>query len=322
MKTLLLIGGTGFFGKSFLDAYKRGLLSRWAISNIIVMSRNADKLIKEAPELLDSSIKLLSADICTINSLPNADYVIHAAASTDANSYINRPDIEKRNIQAATYNYCRLAKSAHAKNKILYVSSGAVYGAQPSNLEFLSEDYVLNDLEGLSDGKRNYAFAKRDAEQAIQALGGGNIKIAIARCFAFVGPWLPREQHFAIGNFIEDGFLGRPINVKANSTVYRSYMHADDLVYWLMTICDSANPRCPIYNVGSDEALTIRQLANLIALRFGVEVSKAELIEGRVDRYIPSILKAKIELGLSLTIDLSCALDKTIENIRSKGVNA
>ncbi|MBT8530906.1 NAD-dependent epimerase/dehydratase family protein [Polynucleobacter paneuropaeus] len=322
MKTLLIIGGTGFFGKSFLDCYKRGLLAGWGITKVLIMSRNVERIKIENPELLDSSIQLLAGDIGKINSLPNADYVIHAAASTDARSYLGQPDIEKRNIQAATYNYSMLAETAHFKSKILYVSSGAVYGPQLSGLQFLSETYELDGLEGFPDGKRNYAFAKRDAECAIYELGKKNLNVAIARCFAFVGPWLPRDQHFAIGNFIQDGLMGRPIAVKATSPVYRSYMYADDLVHWLMTICHSASPLCPIYNVGSDQSVSIGGLAELIAQKFSVDINKAEISQKNIDRYVPSISKAKELLGLQLSTDLATAIDKTIEAICIKKIHA
>jgi dTDP-glucose 4,6-dehydratase len=112
--------------------------------------------------------------------------------------------------------------------------------------------------------------------------------------------------------------MGRAINVKANFPAYRSYMYADDLVHWLMTICHSASPFCPIYNVGSDQALTIGHLAELVAQKFTVNVEKKELIQKNVDRYIPSIAKAKDELGLELSIDVEDAIDKTIEAIRIK----
>lgn len=316
MKTLLLIGGAGFFGKSFLDCYKRGLLARWGITKIIIMSRNVERLRIETPELLDSSIQLVIGDIGKVNSLPKANYVIHAAASTDAQSYLSQPEIEKRNIQAGIYNYCKLAEVTHKNSKILYVSSGAVYGPQPSYLEQVSESYEFNPLESFVGGKRDYAFAKRDAEYAIQNLGRENLNVAIARCFAFVGPWLPRDQHFAIGNFLEDGLLGRVINVRSTFPVYRSYMHSDDLVNWLMTICESANSCCPIYNVGSDEAIAIDDLGELIASIFGIQVHKAKLAHDKVDRYIPSITKAKKELGLYLKTNLIDSIKLTIKSIK------
>jgi nucleoside-diphosphate-sugar epimerase len=322
VKTLLLIGGSGFFGKCFLDSYKRGLLAKWGITKVLIMSRNSERLKIEAPELLDPSIQLLIGDVGNINFLPNADYVIHAAASTDSANYLARPEMEKKNIQAGTYNYCDLAKKFHYNSRIIYCSSGAVYGQQPASLEYLPEDFDGGDIKEMPPVKRDYAVAKRDAEKAIQILGSQGCSVSIARCFAFVGKYLPRHQHFAIGNFIEDGLKNRPIVVNANQPVLRSYMHADDLVHWLMTICHSASPLCPTYNVGSDQAVTIGELAELVAKRFTVEVNKADLTQGNIDRYIPSISKAINELGLNISIDLSAAIDKTIESIQMKKLHA
>ena len=182
-------------------------------------------------------------------------------------------------------------------------------------MEFLPEEFDFGNINEMPPFKRDYAAAKRDAEHAIFTLGSHGNSVSVARCFAFVGKYLPRHQHFAIGNFINDGLIGKPIHVKANFPVYRSYMYSDDLVNWLMTICEKSNLSCPIYNVGSDEALTIVELAGLIASRFSVEVHKSEITQQKVDRYTPSIEKAKKDLGLTLTLDLKSAIDRTIEDI-------
>jgi len=318
MASLLIIGGSGFFGKSILDAYSRGLLNSWEIDSIRILSRNATRLKLEFPSLIDKSIELINGDISTCHELPVADYVIHAAASTDAANYLARPEVEKKNIQAGTYNYCNLAKKFHRNSRILYCSSGAVYGQQPANLEYLVEEFDGGDVDEMSPVKRDYASAKRDAEKAITILGTEGASVSIARCFSFVGGYLPRDRHFAIGNFIEDGLMGRPTYVMSKTPVYRSYMHADDLVNWLMVICENANSYCPVYNVGSDFALTITDLAELVAKRFNVEVYKPELVQECVDRYIPSIVKAKQQLGLNHSIDLTQAIEKTIETILTK----
>ena len=315
MQTLLVIGGTGFFGKSILDSFKRGKLEKWRIERVIAMSRNAESLRKEAPQLISSKVELYSADITTTTTLPFADIVIHAAVSTDAARYLSRPLEEQQNIQSGTYNYCSLAKKYHAKSKILYVSSGAVYGKQPANLTHIPEDYAAKDLSELPDGKRDYAFAKRDAENAIKKIGQEGLSVSIARCFAFVGPWLPRNQHFAIGNFIEDGLQGRSITVKANKAVYRSYMYADDLVEWMMTIAHHASPECPVYNVGSDQAVLMGGLARLVANEFGVDVQVPEINDMTVEHYIPSTEKAKRELCLTLRYDLVETIRQTIRDI-------
>lgn len=241
MASLLVIGGTGFFGKSILDAFQRGLLDEWKVDRVIAMSRHAEQLSKVAPELVDERVELLNADIGYTDWLPSADYVIHAAASTDERNYLSRPEAERQNIQAGVRNYCRLAPKYNSGSKIVYVSSGAVYGAQPSDLDHIDETYEVKDVADLPEAKRVYAFAKREAEKAFKALGEQGINVSVARCFAFVGRWIPRDQHFAIGNFIEDGLQGKPIQVKATFPVYRSYMYADDLVIWLMTMVENAD---------------------------------------------------------------------------------
>lgn len=318
MASLLLIGGTGFFGKSFLDSFSRGDLNHWGIDKVIAMSRHADQLRHLAPQLLDSRVELVNADIGTVESLPVADYVIHAAASTDARNYLSKPEAERKNIQAGVYNYCRLAPNFHANSKIVYVSSGAVYGAQPLDVPFLEEDILGLSLENMPEHKRDYAIAKRDAEQAFEVLcQQHNIQANIARCFAFVGPWLPRDQHFAIGNFIQDGLEGRPIAVKATHPVYRSYMHADDLVNWLITMATKADSDCEAYNVGSDQAIAMGELAKLVAQQFGVNANVPDQIESAADRYIPSIEKARNKLGLDLSFDLTKAIQFTVDCIRA-----
>jgi nucleoside-diphosphate-sugar epimerase len=198
MASLLIIGGTGFFGKSILDSYKRKLLKPWSIDKILVMSRNVEGFEKTFPELISDGVTIFSGDISTIDYLPEADFVIHAAAITDTSLYINGSENEKKNIISGTLNYCRLAVKFHKKSKILFCSSGAVYGFQPHDLSHLYEDSEFGNISKIDDVKRPYAYAKRDAEIAIQKLGKQNLNVVIARCFSFAGKYLPRNQHFQL----------------------------------------------------------------------------------------------------------------------------
>ena len=231
--------------------------------------------------------------------------MIHAAASTDASRYLSHNEEEKQNIIKGTLNYCKLAKQYHKKSKIVFCSSGAIYGYQPEHEKYLTEDMAFGDIESLDEVKKSYAYAKRDAEFAVKELGQVGLNVSIARCFSFVGKYLPRDQHFAIGNFIADGLSGRDINVKADRRVYRSYMYADDLVKWLMTLANNSSPKCPIYNVGSDKEVEIRVLANVVGEVFNVGIQSSESNVTCVDRYIPSVRKANNELGLCRDYELN-----------------
>jgi len=305
----MVIGGSGFFGKSILDAWRRGLLSPWGIDRVIVVARSASVLRQTHPDLLGDHVELIDADVGTAMSLPCADYVIHAASSTDARRYAEFPQEERANILQSIDNYCSIALTTHRNSKIVYTSSGAVYGQQPASLDRVGEDYEPGQAADLVAYKRDYAEAKRLAEGRIADLGRRGLTVSVARCFAFVGFYLPRDQHFAIGNFIEDGRLSRPIKVNAQKSVYRSYMHADDLVRWLMTIAHNGDTSCPVFNVGSDAGYTMGEVAKAVAARFAVEAIIPAITQPEIDRYVPSIDKAKSALGLDISLDLAAAID-------------
>jgi dTDP-glucose 4,6-dehydratase len=337
MSTLLVIGGSGFFGKSILDAYWRGLLSPWKISKIIVLARNAKQTLVNYPELICPTkfshfayltgekrmeVELIDADIAFCTKLPYADFVIHAAASTDARKYVQSPQIEKDNIHMGTINFCNLANQFLKGSRIIYVSSGAVYGQHAENGLGLTEDTYLAPIESLAPNKQDYAAAKRDAEQIMRNFADRGNYVSIARCFAFLGSHLPRDQHFAIGNFIENGLRGESVLVKADRLVFRSYLFADDLVVQLMTIASQPNTRCSVYNVGSDQPIEIRDLGRLISSYFDVELNimnKLNISSYQADYYVPNIQKYKNCFGIK-SMALEHALDLTVKSIRSHNI--
>lgn len=270
---------------------------------------------------------MLDADIGTLRDLPEAELMVHAAASSDAKLYAVDPERELENIVRGAENFCDLLSRSDPDARLVYCSSGAVYGRQPGGIEAIPEGFQTSSPE-VDPSKAAYTRGKRLAERIFARFAEENRRnVCIARCFAFVGRWLPRDKHFAIGNFLRDAMEGRPITVNARNPVYRSYMYADDLVEWLVRMCIAASPACPRYNVGSDEAVEVGELATMISEYFRVPVStpnragfdvKAFLPEC-IDRYVPSIEAAKANLGLRLRYSLQDAVHMTAESIRPTG---
>jgi nucleoside-diphosphate-sugar epimerase len=147
------------------------------------------------------------------------------------------------------------------------------------------------------------------------------INISIARCFAFVGPYLPIDMHYAIGNFIRDGLEGGPITVKGDGMPYRSYLYAADLIIWLWTIF-LKGVSCRPYNVGSEDEITIAELANTVAHCFptNIEVRIAEIpkVDKDPERYVPSTKRAREECGVRQIIGLKEGIRRTLGQLLRK----
>jgi dTDP-glucose 4,6-dehydratase len=139
--------------------------------------------------------------------------------------------------------------------------------------------------------------------------------VKIARCFAFVGPYLPLDKHFAIGNFIQDTLKGRNIIISGDGSPLRSYMYAADLVIWLWTILLRGN-NGEAYNVGSDQAISIKELATNIAqfsLGTSVIIKNEVRLTDRNQNYVPDISKARLQFHFGDGISLNEAIYKTIQ---------
>jgi dTDP-glucose 4,6-dehydratase len=126
------------------------------------------------------------------------------------------------------------------------------------------------------------------------------------------------DAHFAIGNFIRDALAGGPIAIKGDGTPLRSYLYTADLMIWLWTILLRGRAG-RAYNVGSDAAISIGDLARLVSETVaGMGLGRAEVtIAGKANpgvppaRYVPSIARARSELGLEAWIELGQSVEKT-----------
>ena len=307
---IFLTGGTGFFGKSLLSYFSENNLG---IKKLIVLSRHPEKLnniIKT--NSFPFEIEYIKQDIRKpIKFNQPVDYLIHAAAESSTSIGMNKPMLMRDVVVQGTKNVLEYARMQRVK-RVLFISSGAVYGKQPSGLNHLHEECEsapdpLNPLNA-------YGCAKRQAENLCALYHHHyGIDYVVARCFAFVGPYLPLDAHYAIGNFIRDGLRGGPIVVKGDGITIRSYLYADDLAEWLWTILLKGNIG-KAYNVGSDQAIAIDDLARLVSNFFDdkLEVINKGKPDDKFDRYLPKVEKIKNELGVLERVALADGIKRTI----------
>ena len=275
-----------------------------------VLSRDPAKFLAAHPEFSDlRSVDFIAGDVRDF-SFPQQpfDYIFHAAAPTVAMP----AGVERDIIISGTKRILDFARQSGAQ-RLLFVSSGAVYGPQPPDLERIPEDFPCRPVT-------EYGIAKYDAEK--MCLDSG-IETVTARCFAFVGPYLNRNIHFAIGNFIRDCLEKRDIEIRGDGTPFRSYLYADDLVIWLFKILFEGQAG-QAYNVGSDQAVSIRELAETV--RKVLQTENQIVTRGKADpgkppeRYVPDVSRIQRELKVAVETGLENAILKTVLNGKGKAI--
>jgi len=319
---IFITGGTGFFGCWLLESFA------WANDNLrlnaeaLVLTRKYEAFLKNAPHLATNpAIKFHIGDVRTFE-FPEGyfPFVIHAATEASAKLNEENPLLMWDTIVEGTRHTLEFARYAGTK-KFLLTSSGAVYGKQPHEMTHIPEEYT--GAPDPTDLNSAYGEGKRAAEMLCTMYAKiYGIQAKIARCFAFVGPYLPLGIHYAIGNFIRDGLRGGPIEIKGDGTPYRSYLYAADLMIWLWTVLIKG-ASCRPYNVGSEEDLNLETVAHMVSNSFSpprsITIAKTKNASKKPERYIPRIRRIKTELGLDVCINTRDAIMRSID-VLSKGV--
>jgi dTDP-glucose 4,6-dehydratase len=307
---ILITGGTGFFGRWLLESFVWANDQLALDAHAVVLTRDPNPARVPA----HPSITLLQGDVCSFTPPAGSfNYMIHAA--TDARATLNSQDplAMLDTIIDGTRHVLDFARQAGVRRALL-TSSGLVYGPQPPELSHVPEDYP-----GGGDPTRPnaaYAEGKRIAELLFaNAHRHWGLEATIARCYAFVGPYLPLDEHFAIGNFVRDTLNGGPVRIGGDGTPVRSYMYPTDLVIWLWTILLRGQPGRP-YNVGAEDAAPLSQVAREVA--GDLEVTLAHPPGSQPpNRYVPSTRRAREELGLKITVERDEAIRRTLAWHRS-----
>jgi dTDP-glucose 4,6-dehydratase len=308
---IFVTGGTGFFGHWLLESLIHANRELGLEAHATVLTRDAARFRARAPWIVnDADITLLEGDVRTF-AFPAGrhSHIVHAATDSAG----QQPEAAlSADILGGTQRVLEFAHQTAAR-RLLYVSTGAVYGRSTALLH--TPESYLTDAPPLRAG--TYEAAKRAAEELClerELAGPRELEVVIARCFAFVGPHLPLDKHFAIGNFIASAMAGQPIHVKGDGTPRRSWLYMSDLSVWLWTLL-ARGQAGRAYNVGSDESYSVGDAARLTAATLAPELPiQIDGIPARgapLNSYVPDIGRARVELKLTVTVPLVEALRRT-----------
>lgn len=311
---ILFIGGTGFFGKAFLNYFKTN--SKKNINSITVTGRSVENFLLHNKEFVDlknvsyKSCNILE-DLSILNDC-NYSHIIHAAA--DSTNVTNLSNIHRyEQIVTGTKNVLNFIRDHTPKSKLLFISSGGIYGNMPIHkTSFIESDIYESDT---LDPSNVYSLSKRTAEHLCSLYYQEyNLKISIARCFSFSGIHLPLNVHFAIGNFVNSAINNKEICIKGDGKSIRSYLDQNDLTEWILEILNKDSFQKTVYNIGSEESISIKDLAMLIKKISKKSIDIKVLNQNKNDYkrtvYVPNCKKIKNQFSLTEKISLSESIFK------------
>lgn len=309
-----ITGGSGYIGRWLLESICHA--NRFLNLGIkaVVLSRNPAKFAQLYPQLAGNpAISMIMGDVLDFTCEESGfTHVIHAATDViKKNSPLHVFDVTVH----GTRHVLDFARANGAK-EVLLLSSGAVYGSPPNNLVSIGETHPCSTE--VTETTAAYGLGKIATEWLGNTYNAEyGLACKSARIFAQIGPYLELNAQFAAGNFIRDVILGNVITIKGDGKSLRSYMYATDLVAWLWAILVRGRVGRS-YNVGSDQPVSILELANKIASIEGnrdvsIEVLGQVAPGGAPSLYVPDTQLAQTELGLSISVSLEDALKRTIE---------
>lgn len=320
---VLVTGATGFVGSWLVESAVHANAAAGAKLHIIAAVPPECDVTRDAPHLAAlAGVTFVRGDIrnwtpasvaSQLGGALEVDAVIHAAIMVDAATIATNPRPTLDSAVDGTRRTLDIARAGGAR-RFLFLSSGAVYGRQPAGLDRIAESF-RGSPDPLDTGSV-YAEGKRIGEtMCAVANRAEGIEAVVARAFAFVGPHLPLDRHFAVGNFMRDALAGGPIVVRGDGTAVRSYMHAADMTAWLWALL-ARGESGRAYNVGASTPVTIAELArrvgHAVAPQVAVEVRGSPISGAVPDRYVPDVSLATASLAVRETIGLDEAIERTV----------
>lgn len=314
---LLVTGGTGFVGTwvaqavAFLnEEFGFGIQAH-------LMATRPESLAQTAPHLATrSDLRLWAQDIRSVVEIPaDVQFVIHAAGTPDNRFHASNPVRTVETFCMGTHALLSAAARIADLRNVLHVSSGMVYGSQAPDMPPLGER-MFGALDP-SMPSAVYAEAKRAGESLCAAFRTQfGVPLTIARPFTFLGPFQLLDRPWAVNNFIRDALRGGAIRVQGDGETKRSFMYGADMAHWLLRILVAGRPGTA-YNVGSPQAVTLKELAwkvaGMVPGRPDVQFNALPQFRAPRTAWVPDVGLAQRELGLSLACDLDHALRRTID---------
>lgn len=256
---VLITGGAGFIGSHLAERHLQRGDEVYIIDDLSTGSIENIEHIKDLPSFhyaLDSvtNHRLIAemVDLC--------DVIYHLAAAVGVRLIVESPvrTIET-NIRGTEV---VLEYAAKKRKRVLLTSTSEVYGKR-DRVPFREDDDLV--MGATNKGRWSYACSKAiDEFLAIAYWKEKRVPTVIARLFNTVGPRQTGRYGMVIPNFVKQALRGEEITVYGDGSQSRCFTHVNDVVGALMNLIEHPQAVGEVYNIGSDQEVTILQLAERI----------------------------------------------------------
>ena len=299
---ILITGATGFVGTWLTTALIEGNKKYNLQLKLSLLCRDPSKI---ATKYGQKSLSLIGHDLLNPITIPDQefDFVFHTATPSQPSTGGTDPALVYKTATVGTENLLKVVGNQQNPPKFLHTSSGAVDQLNPGIPE--------------TETQKAYRLGKSEAEELVsEASMRGEILGVNPRLYAFAGPGIATDAHFASGFFLRSALAGIPISIQGNPETIRSYMYPTDLVAWLLQIIQS--PTTDVIRVGSSEKVTILQLAELIVkLTENGAISKRGNLEVPISTYFPDLSETLRQYKIGTSVALEEALLRWTKYLRA-----
>ncbi|HSC90977.1 MAG TPA: GDP-mannose 4,6-dehydratase [Gaiellaceae bacterium] len=322
----LITGGAGFIGSHLAELLLADGVEVWALDDLSTGSRENVAHLVEHPQfhlVVDSVL-----NPAVVNELVHkADVVYHLAAAVGVRLIVEQPvHTLVTNVQGTeeVLEYCnRFGK------RVLIASTSEVYGDHRDEVEL---DEGSRRIYGPTT-QRRWAYADSKAMDEFLALAyhqERGLDCVIARLFNTVGPRQSGQYGMVVPRFVQSALAGRPLEIHGDGHQTRCFCHVADTIRALKALMEEPATSGEIYNVGSQNRISILELADRI--RAATDSSSEVVfvpyedvygqgIEDMVHR-IPSTAKIRGAVGWSPERDLDAILADVVAFARTAPVLA
>jgi len=326
VKHALITGGAGFIGSHLAEA----LLARdYRVTVVDDESTGvAENLAAVREHFNFSFVQGTVADKSLVRRLvSDVDEVYHLAAAVGVQLISTAPiHTIETNIYPTELILSELLRRKREGYpvKLFLASSSEVYGKNPKPLWAEDDDLVFGPT---TRGRWSYGASKAiDEFLALAYWRQHRLPVVIARFFNVVGPRQTGRYGMVLPRFVDAALTGRPLVVHDDGHQVRCFAHVYDVVRAVIELMDTEAAVAGVFNVGSDQPISILELAKRVA---AVINPKAEIVfQSYAEAYdqdfedvrsrIPDLSRLRRTIRCRPQFDLDATIRDTIEQTRAR----